>query len=500
MPKTQIVVLSDIHIADDEKTNWYQSQVHNPYLEGICDWVIANAATIKEMVLLGDVVDFWTHPADSEPPTFAQIVAAQPEIFGPQGFFAKVMDALDGAVTYMPGNHDMGVTAAEVATIVSAGGHAMRFADSVYYPMGPDQRVALAHGNAYTMFNAEDPSTPWGPLPVGHFITRMIASYWAANLPPGKTVADLAGQGNPNGMDVGAIISGALKSGSFGITQLLLDSVAAQTNTPSNQTFVLPGGRVVALDADVHPAYDNLFSNWVAASGGGPIGYLVAAKSALADARAYYMGWFAQRQAFESGAQVIVFGHTHMPISGLDTTLIQYANSGFECASLPDMPPQAINFVVIDTSTFTTQVMVAADGGASIQTYNAPTTPIVEFGADFSSYVIIQNSGPDDMTLTAAPTPSRGYWVVPPAQTIPAGGSAMLWVQDFPGPFGTDATATYQSASRGQQTFRFECPTGIFSNACSGGSSFRTKSADGGWGAPGHIATGGHPFYVDFTA
>lgn len=498
MSKTQIIVLSDIHIGDDSPTVWYQSSVHNPYLAAITAWVVDNADSIREVVLLGDVVDFWTYPADRRPPAFGDIVAAQPAIFGAAGFFGQMLDALDGAVTLVPGNHDMTVTAADAASVVSAGGHALRYADSVYYPLGPgDQRLALAHGNAYTMFNAPDPQSPWAPTPVGHFITRMIASQWARDLKPGQTVAGLSGQGSPNGLDVGAIIEGAINSGSFGITKLLLDSVAAQTGTASTQTFLMPDGSVAALDTAVYPAFDDLFTRWANASGGGAQGYTIAAKSALADAKAYFMGWFAQRQAFQSGAQAIVLGHTHAPISGIDTTLITYANSGFECPSTPDMPAQCVSFAVIDTTNFTTQIMQAGPGGA-IGPLAAPTTPIVPVGSDFSSYVVVNNTGADDMTLVASDAP-HGYWVNPPPQAIPAGGSVYIWAQDYVGPVGSEGSFSYTSPSRGQQDFAFACPT-LSSNSCSGGQNFRTKSGSNAWGAWGDVAGSGHPFYVEFQA
>lgn len=497
--KHQIVVISDIHIADDGPTVWYQSSIHNPYLQGICNWIVANAASISELVLLGDVMDFWTHPADVQPPSFEDIVLKQQAIFGPSGFFGQVLDALGGGVTWVPGNHDMGVTPAQVNSIVSAGGHAMRYADSVYFPLGPaDPRVALAHGNAYTMFNAPDPNSPWGVLPVGHFVTRMVASKWARDLPPGHTVATLPGQGSPNGIDVSAVISAAIARGDLSISSALLDSVAAQTNTPANQSFILPGGQTAQLSSQVYPGYANLFTQWIAESGGGAEGLLIATKSALADAISYYMGWFAQREAFQSNAQVIVLGHTHTPISGLDTTLIQYANSGFECPSTADMPPQAVNFVVIDTQSFTTQVMVSAAAGAQIQPFQAAITPIVQWGADYSSYVILENTGPDVMSLAGSSNIS-GYWVVPPPVSISPGGSRTVWLQDYPGAAGTEGTVSYQSASRGLQTFTFQCPTFGF-NACSGGKSFRTKSGSGSWGAVGYVARMGHPFYVDFQA
>jgi len=499
--KSQIVVISDIHIADDSPTVWYQSSIHNPYLAGICDWVVANAGLIKETVLLGDVVDFWTHPANVQPPSFAQILAAQPEIFGPDGFFGRVLDALDGAVTYMPGNHDMGVTAEDVSAIVSAGGHVMRFAENVYYPFGDDdRRVALGHGNAYTMFNAPDVNSPWAPLPVGHFVTRMVASKWARDLAPGQTVATLPGQGAPNGLDISSIVKGAIASHDPSISRALLDSVASQTGTPSNQTFILPTGEVVALDTQVKPAYANLFTNWVAACGGGLVGSLIAGKSALADAASYYMGWFAQRQAFQSGAQIIVLGHTHTPISGINTTLIRYANAGFECPSTADTPPQAVNFVIIDTDTLTSQVMVSAANGTRIMPFSAAITPIDEVGYDFSSYVVVENGGADVMYLDSPPVVESGYWVVPPPPKIAPGAKAYVWLQDYPGPYGTDGKFTYRSDSRGQQTFTFECPTGILPNACTGGRSFRAKSAQGDWGPTGQVPRSGHPFYVDFIA
>ena len=501
-PKSQIVVLSDLHIADDSPTAWYQSSIHNPYLASICSWVVTNAAAVREMVILGDMVDFWTHPADTQPPSFAQILAKQQSIFGPKGFFGQVLDALGGAVTYLPGNHDMGVTAADVAKVVSAGGHRMRFADDVYSLMGAnDRRIALAHGHAYTMFNAPDPKSPWAPLPVGHFVTRMVASKWARELPPGKTVATLPGQGSPTGLDVAAIVGGAVKRGDFGISNLLLDSVASQTGTPSNQTFVLPSGQKVALDRDVFPAYNNLFSNWVTDNGGGEVGLLIAGKSALADAQGSYMGWFAQRQAFKSVAQVIILGHTHTPISGIPNSLIQYANSGFECPSTADMPPQAVTFAVIDTNNFTTQIMQSAKGGSHIVPFQAGTAPIVEPPfQDYSAYVIIENDGVDNMTLVGSPRAEQGYWVVPPSQTIAARTRKMIWLQDFPGAQGTVGSVTYQSRSRGQQTFSFACPVGFWTaNACTGGAAFRSRVGDQGWQSNA-VDRWGHPLYVEFTA
>jgi hypothetical protein len=78
-----------------------------------------------------------------------------------------VLDALDGAVTYVRGDHGMKVTESDVTSIVSSGGHHVRFAGDLYSP-GDDSRVLLRHGNEYTMFNAPDTTTKFAPLPVGY--------------------------------------------------------------------------------------------------------------------------------------------------------------------------------------------------------------------------------------------------------------------------------------------------------------------------------------------
>lgn len=496
----KIVVLSDIHIGDGTPTVWYQPAVHDPYLGAICDWIVANSSTVAEVVLLGDIVDFWTQPAAKQPPTFAEIVSANPQIFGPAGFFGRVLDAVGGRVTYVPGNHDMGVTAADVSTIVSAGGHRMQFAPEIYFPLGADQSIALAHGNEFTMFNAPDPHSQWGTLPVGHFVTRMVASAWAAKLQPGETVADLPDQGSPDGLDYWSILWGCFSRADISVAGALLDSVAEQTGTPPDQQFLMPDGSTTTLSA-VHALYDDLFTRWRDDQGGGAIGDLVTWKSVLADARAYYMGWFAQRAAFEAGSDVIVFGHTHEPQLGLDTTMVGYANSGFGCPSKPDMPTKPITFAVVDVATKTAHVMQCVSSGGdapAVSEFAATPTSVVPIGMDDSCYVKICNTTGSDLVLSSSSV-VHGYWAAPPPERIVAGGLGLLWLQDLPSANGSAGSVTYTSPE-GTHPFTFACPSLLFQrNQCSGGTSFRTKSGSDPWGAPGSVATAGHPFYVEFT-
>jgi UDP-2,3-diacylglucosamine pyrophosphatase LpxH len=498
--KNQVVVLSDIHIGDNTPTCWYQREIHGPYLQALFDWVVARADSIRELVLLGDVVDLWTYPCDVRPPSFATIMEKNPEVFGPAGGLAKVLDALGGGVTYVPGNHDMAVTEADVAAIRSPGGHKVAFSEGAYSP-GGDPRVLLAHGNAYTMFNAPDVTTKWSPLPVGHFVTRIIASHWASNLAAGQNVAQLAGQGYPNGLDWQSVAANALKQADVSIAASMIEGIAGQEGVSKSAPVVLADGATTTL-TEVKAIYDGLFTDWVNRNGGGVDGLLVAGKAALADYDASYMGWFAQRQAFLSGAQLVVMGHTHEPISGLDQSLVQYVNSGFECPSVPDMAARPICFVVVDMSTASAQIMRLArqpDGAMAIEPAPAPTTSIVVSPTeDRSCYTVINNATGQDLVLDGQEL-SHGHFVTLP-RSIAAGTSATAWLQDYPppDPYGSSATVYYRSADGSRLSFTFDCPTGAYPNSVAGGSSFRAKAGTGDWLAPGQVPSTGHPLFIRY--
>jgi predicted phosphodiesterase len=514
----KILVLSDIHIGDNSKTVWYQQSVHEKFLLAILNWA-SREPLISEVVLLGDIIDFWTYPFSITPPSFATITAANPNVFGLNGGLAALLDAKDGAVTYVEGNHDFGVTAADVATIKSPKGHAVRFAGSEYRVAGHgNQGIVFTHGHLYTLFNAPDPTTPWqiNPqpgtprgLPVGHFVTRMVATKWQRDLRPGQTVADLPGQGAPNGLDLAGIIDGIIaRGGEISIARALLDSVASQTGCGQTDSILLPFGLPKTTLAEVGKIYDNLWEEWVNAAPSAEIGLLIALKAAFADARGNYLGWFAQKRAFQAVADAIVMGHTHLPINGLRESLTTYANSGFESPSLPDMDQQFMSFALIDSANLKTEILritSPSDQGFVIDTCPADSTGIIETGSqDFSSYVIIDNTLNTPLTLGKV-TLDQGYFVVPPPSTIPPGARAMLWIQDYPITYiqhgqGTGALFTYTAGSTSYR-FSFRCPLYGDNDAwVKKPSNFRTKSGSQvEWWPAGHVEKAGHPFFVWFS-
>ena len=82
--RSKVVILSDIHIGDNSKTCWYQKKYHEPYLFTALNYIEQNAELIDEVILLGDIFEFWTYPCTAPPPSFSKIVQANLDLLGPQ--------------------------------------------------------------------------------------------------------------------------------------------------------------------------------------------------------------------------------------------------------------------------------------------------------------------------------------------------------------------------------------------------------------------------------
>ena len=494
--RSKLVFISDVHIGDNSPTVWYQQKYHEPYLLALFDHVIANADSIQELIILGDFVDFWTYPPDRRPPSFAEIVAANPAVLGPKGALAKTVRALNGRVTYIPGNHDMTITQADLN---SAGLRPIKLiATDAYFPLGADQRILCAHGHHGTMFNAPDATTRLAPIPVGHFATRSFCHQLSRMLKPGQTVADLADQGIPNGLDLGGLI----RSVNSSLIETVVNYASNQTGLGMNDTIVMPNGDTTTM-TEVKHIYRSLWSRWQEQGGDDSTGQLVAIKAALADVKnGDYLPWFAQRQALMTGADLVVYGHTHIPVRGLKDGAIDYVNTGFDCASMPDMPTRHFTFIELDIPTKHAQIMQVSGTSDSyaVEPYDhAKLDEVVPSPAeDFSTYITIDNrAGADDLTLTSSDA-KKGYFVVPPPPRVPRGQIARFWIQDKIGGAGTEGTAIYQGAN-GPVSLRFGCPTGMNGNLAAG-ADFRARSgSDRSYGTLNDRPHFGHPFYVQFV-
>ncbi|MEN8196510.1 MAG: metallophosphoesterase, partial [Pseudomonadota bacterium] len=281
--KNKIIVISDVHIGDNSPWVWYQKQFHEPYLLKLLDHVIANAQSIRELIILGDFVEVWTYPPDRRPPTFSEIMAANPAIFGPNGKLSRVLTALGGRVTYVAGNHDMSITQADLDLISNPKNYKIRLNPSdVYFPLGNrDSRIACAHGHSWTLFNAADRTTKHAPIPAGHYFSRAYAYMLQKTLPRGTTVADLPDQGNPNGINL-STLPRLSKSVGPTIMDTVLNFLAETTKMPKDEKIVLASGATTSI-AEAKKLYRNVWARFIENGGGGDAGKLYAGKSSYAD-------------------------------------------------------------------------------------------------------------------------------------------------------------------------------------------------------------------------
>lgn len=502
----QTVVISDVHIGTNYKTCWYQQSVHEPYLLALLDYILQNANQggnpINRLVILGDLFDFWTYPPSMDPPTIDQILAANPNLFGPNGKFTQVVQALNGNVQYIHGNHDILLTQADLNKI-PGGGHQIQLLPDIY----PDASgIVFTHGHLATMFNAPD-ARYREEVPVGHFVTRAISYMLDTTLPPGQTAANLANQGSPYGFSLSSLIPGL--SGQFtntSITNLLLNYIAARCKFSITAPIQMGKGQAPTTISSAMKKYDGLFMQWVAQNGGSPAGLTIAAKSAQADYDGSYMAWFAQQFAFRNNAKGIVMGHTHIPKVGIVKSWCQYVNSGFECPSIPDIQAGGThwNFTMIaQDGTMQLMQVVYTGGSYQIQRTSAPPDQLVYSPfEDLSCYVKIKNNSPTDLDLKTSEA-KHGYYATKPPARIPANQTGEFWIQDFPGPAGSAGTATYISGGK-TFAFSFSCPNTPpalgGSNTASGGAALLASSENPASpnGPYNQVPKDKHPLFVEF--
>jgi UDP-2,3-diacylglucosamine pyrophosphatase LpxH len=504
LPDGRVAVFSDIHIGNKTNTCWYQARVHEPYLVAALNWVAQNAGLFQEVILLGDLVDTWTYPPEMTPPSMADIIAANPNVLGSNGALAGVVKAVP-KVTYLLGNHDGTLTPADISALQSSVGP-IELVDPVHVLTGASgKRTVFSHGHYWTMFNAPDDRAPSGDsLPVGHFVTRAFSYMMAQRLAtqPDKTVADEPNMGYPNGFNLWDLVDSIARnpSGVGDIAAMLLNYVANVSGLDESTSIKLPNGNETTIEA-AKGTYKDLFTLWVQKENGS---IQNAARAALADGSGDHLAWFAQRLAIQQSADLVVMGHTHTPIAGLAISPINYYNSGFECASVPDNPTRALfTFDVVDLESATDATMMVSQGSYAISPASTGSrqSAIVSPGIDYSSYIRILNRSGQPLTLTGQNV-TQGYWAVPPPQTIPAGGRGDAWLQDHPWlldgsliPHGTEGTFTYQGAG----AFKVACPTDWWNDASGAGGNFVVRTGAGDWDSRGSVPWTGHPLQVIFT-
>ncbi|MCI5150798.1 MAG: hypothetical protein D3916_15690 [Candidatus Electrothrix sp. MAN1_4] len=333
MSKNKTVVISDVHLSNGSNNySWFKDDTK---LKGFLN-EIAERADIKELVLLGDIFDLWLYPIDEIPWTAEQIIQHWSGSNSVVSALKKCADKLPD-VYYINGNHDMGVTAADLALISPK----MKFRTADQYNADHANKVQFEHGNLVDIFNAPDISgNSINGLPFGYFITRLVATaqnhdtLW-------DEIADIVRSYLRRIFGLNNSLR-QQKSLEFGISliddwierklekygKLLLESIIdvlldyVRIYHPSideNSPILLPDGSSVAIGR-VKEHYHKLLPNWYQKLRSLSDLY----RSALASEN---LAWYAKKLLQDGPEKTVVMGHTHegkilMRHEG------QYANSG----------------------------------------------------------------------------------------------------------------------------------------------------------------------------
>lgn len=193
--RNMIVVISDLHLGAN--LDYAEINTNLKPLENLLNQIRASA-NVKELVIAGDLLDEWFVPGNidtyngKDQSDFVQRIALANK---------QVVDAFNSIikegkilVTYVPGNHDLTITAQNVELIFPGINQAR---DNVlglgtYSPIDFPE-LAIEHGHRYNFFCAPDPFSnqdvaPGTIMPPGYFFTRIAATYVVQKLPGGKGV------------------------------------------------------------------------------------------------------------------------------------------------------------------------------------------------------------------------------------------------------------------------------------------------------------------------
>lgn len=333
MERSKIVVISDVHLSDEQNWSWFNQQ-SGERLKGFFRQT-ANDSQVKELVLLGDIFELWLFPVDVMPWSAAQII--QHWDSGPDSVIAALRDCANRLpqVSFLCGNHDMGMTQADIDLISPK----IKLISTEHHTAG-HPGLHLEHGHLVDIFNAPDISgDPIENLPFGYFVTRLVASAGGGNevwrAVSQRVEAEFAalfsfsrlssrtgfGMTDLLGFDffLEHVVAAAGSSLIKGIMDVLLWYVKlVNPSVNESSRIILPSGSSVAV-GEVKKHYHRLLVRWFRLHGLDGLH-----RTALA---ATGLDWRARQLLSQGDVHIAVTGHTHQG-KVLPMEQGRYANSG----------------------------------------------------------------------------------------------------------------------------------------------------------------------------
>ncbi|HEY5557014.1 metallophosphoesterase [Acetobacterium sp.] len=192
--RSQIVIISDLHLGIDDA---FAETVANKQALASLLTQVNTSPHISELVITGDLFDGWFLPMeyvlpDSQADFFDGVAANNQTIVDA---FNNIIQAGDIKVTYVPGNHDILLTEADVARILPGINQARDDNQGLgTYVTGKNSEIAIEHGHRWNIFCTPDPisnreitKNNTSILPPGYFFTRIAANSLREGQPQNTT-------------------------------------------------------------------------------------------------------------------------------------------------------------------------------------------------------------------------------------------------------------------------------------------------------------------------
>ena len=398
--RNMIVVISDLHLGAD--LTYAECKDNLGPLEKLLKQIKA-APNVKELVIAGDLADEWFVPATTD--TYQgkdqadfvkRLATANKGVFDAINSIIREGNIL---VTYVPGNHDLTITAANIESILPGVNQAR---DEVlglgtYSPVD-NPKIAIEHGHRYNFFCAPDPISnqdiaPGTILPPGYFFTRIAALCVIQNDPsPGDTLPVVTqNTGGDESQDL-LFRYWKLWETTFKMFHIenRFDEKIIQTNVngfTGNYSvddlvpFQLSPGGLIDLFI-----YKGIQDNWETRQTYNNVAIHITVTEAIDSVNS---STETDRQANlqyfmnpDSDKRIVVFGHTHVPIMDAPKNYYNqkciYANSG---TWIDDNPNKTtMNFVVI------TPQSVEPSTQTLVKLYNFENEVVTEMAEDSIRY------------------------------------------------------------------------------------------------------------------
>jgi UDP-2,3-diacylglucosamine pyrophosphatase LpxH len=200
--RNMIVVISDLHLGAD--LTYAECNTNRAPLKKLLEQIRV-AKDVKELVIAGDLFDEWFVPATTDTyqgrdqTDFVERIAiANRDVIDA---FNRIIQDGNILVTYVPGNHDLTITAENVNRIFPGINQARDNEQGLgTYSPADMPLLAIEHGHRYNFFCAPDPISnqdiaPGTIMPPGYFFTRIATLHVIQNC---RTAGDTIAAVTPN--------------------------------------------------------------------------------------------------------------------------------------------------------------------------------------------------------------------------------------------------------------------------------------------------------------